>query len=82
MKEVTKHYTNGEITVVWKSGLCQHSTNCWKGLLSVFDPRKSPWINMDGANSERIIEQVMQCPSGALSYFGNKEKPTNSEGDF
>jgi uncharacterized Fe-S cluster protein YjdI len=26
---------------------------------------------MDGANSERIIEQVKKCPSGALSYLTN-----------
>jgi uncharacterized Fe-S cluster protein YjdI len=66
-----KKYSNGEITVIWKPGLCQHSTNCWKGLINVFDPRKKPWINMDGANSERIIEQVKKCPSGALSYLAN-----------
>lgn len=66
-----KEYSNGEITVIWKPGLCQHSTNCWKGLINVFDPRKKPWINMDGAGSERIIEQVKKCPSGALSYLAN-----------
>lgn len=71
MKEITKHYTNGEVTVVWRSGLCQHSTLCWKGLLAVFDPRKHPWINMDGAETANIIKQVTQCPSGALSYFVN-----------
>lgn len=73
MKEVTKHYTNGEVTVVWKNGLCQHSTKCWKGLRDVFDPQKSPWINMQAAETQHIIEQVKQCPSGALSYFMNKE---------
>jgi hypothetical protein len=26
---------------------------------------------MDGADSEKIIEQVRKCPSGALSYFLN-----------
>lgn len=65
---MTKHYTKGDLTVVWKPDICQHSTICWKGLLSVFDPRKSPWIDMDGADAERIREQVRQCPSGALSF--------------
>ena len=32
MKSVTKEYTNGEVTIVWKNELCQHSTKCWKGL--------------------------------------------------
>jgi uncharacterized Fe-S cluster protein YjdI len=65
---MTKHYTKGDLTVVWKPQLCQHSTICWKGLIDVFDPRKSPWVNMDGVEAERIIEQVKQCPSGALTY--------------
>lgn len=28
---------------------------------------------MDGAPTERIIEQVKQCPSGALSFIMNEE---------
>jgi len=74
-----KKYSNEEISVIWKPGLCQHSTNCWKGLINVFDPRKKPWINMDGDTSERIIEQVKKCPSGALSYFENSSTNTESE---
>ncbi|MFN7313221.1 MAG: (4Fe-4S)-binding protein [Bacteroidota bacterium] len=73
MKESTKQYTNGEITVVWQPEVCIHSTLCWKGLGDVFNPTKRPWINMDGAQTEAIIEQVKKCPSGALSYFKNNE---------
>lgn len=72
-KQIVKEYTNGEITVVWKPDVCIHSTKCWKGLLNVFDPRKKPWVNMEGAPTERIIKQVAQCPSGALSYYSNNE---------
>ncbi len=64
---MTKHYTKGDVTVTWKPNLCAHSKICWQGLKEVFDPRKSPWINMDGADVEKIIEQVKKCPSGALS---------------
>lgn len=70
-KEITKEYTNGEITVVWKPKVCTHSTKCWKGLLNVFDPRKRPWIDMDGSTSERIMQQIDACPSKALSYRKN-----------
>jgi len=73
MRDVTKHYTKDGLTVIWKSGLCIHSTNCWRGLGEVFDPQVNPWINMDGADKERIIEQVKKCPSGALSYTIDKE---------
>lgn len=65
---MTKHYTKGDLTVVWKPDLCRHSMICWKGLIEVFNPKASPWINMDGAEAEKIIEQVKKCPSGALSY--------------
>jgi len=71
---LTKTYTNGEITVVWKPGLCRHSTICWKeatGLPSVFNPRIKPWINMTGSDTESIRLQVIKCPSGALSYLLN-----------
>ena len=73
MSKETFNYTNGEVTVVWKPKLCQHSKNCWKGLTDVFDPRKRPWIKMEGASTEKIVEQVKKCPSGALSFFMNKE---------
>ena len=77
MAQKTFKYSNGQITVVWKPELCQHSTICWKGLLQVFNPNEKPWINMNGASTERIIEQVRKCPSGALSYYLNDEKVEN-----
>jgi len=74
MPQKTFKYTNGEVTVVWKPEICQHSTICWKGLIQVFNPNEKPWIKMDGASTERIIEQVKKCPSGALSYIMNNEE--------
>jgi uncharacterized Fe-S cluster protein YjdI len=74
MDEITKHYKREHITVVWKPNQCIHSTICWKGLAEVFNPRKRPWINMEGAELERIIKQVKNCPSGALSYFEDTEE--------
>lgn len=62
-----KTYTNDDVTVVWQSELCIHCGNCAKGLPQVFKPRERPWINLENASSEEIIEQVGKCPSGALS---------------
>ena len=68
-----KRYTNVDITVVWKPETCIHSTLCWKGLIKVFNPKERPWVNMQGATTDKIVEQVSKCPSGALSYFYNSE---------
>ncbi|MCK6641174.1 MAG: (4Fe-4S)-binding protein [Bacteroidia bacterium] len=74
-QNLTKHYTNGEITIVWKPGMCTHSTKCWKGigaLPEVFNPAERPWIKPEGASSERIIEQIEMCPSKALTWKKNE----------
>ncbi len=34
---------------------------------------------MNGASTEQIIEQVRKCPSGALSYYLNKEQPEEAD---
>lgn len=73
MKDVKKEYSNGEVTVVWQSGLCTHSANCVRGLPRVFNTRKSPWVNVEGASTEEIKAQVDKCPSGALTYYMNKK---------
>jgi uncharacterized Fe-S cluster protein YjdI len=73
VKAITKKYTNGEVTIVWKSDLCIHSAICFKGLPEVFDPRRRPWIVPEDSTTDKIIEQVKKCPSGALSYYLNQE---------
>jgi putative redox protein len=66
--EAEKHiYTNGELSVAWKPGLCKHAARCATQLQQVFDPKARPWVNMDGATSKEIEEQVARCPTGALS---------------
>ena len=72
-KPTVKEYTNGEITVVWQPEKCIHSTLCFQGLPEVFDPKARPWVNIEGASSDKIMEQVKRCPSGALSYYTNDD---------
>jgi len=62
----TIKYGNEDITVLWKPEFCQHSTRCWKQLPQVFKPSQKKWIDPNGAPPERIHEQVLRCPSGAL----------------
>lgn len=80
MEENIKKYTRDGITVLWKPDLCIHSTKCWKGLVQVFNPRSRPWVNMEGAPVSSIIEQVAQCPSGALSYIKTTTETESATG--
>jgi uncharacterized Fe-S cluster protein YjdI len=73
MKSVIKKYSNDDITVVWNPAKCIHSAICFKGLPQVFDPSKKPWVNIQGADTEKIIDQVNACPSGALSFLKNEK---------
>ena len=76
MTEITKKYSNEDITIVWKPSVCIHSTLCWKGekgLRTVFNPAEKPWIKPEGATTNEIIERVNNCPSGAISFYYNNE---------
>lgn len=79
MKDITKTYTNGEVTIVWKPSLCIHSGNCFTGLGEVFHPQDLPWITPQHATTEKIVAQVKKCPSGALGYYMNNEGPSTGE---
>lgn len=77
MKEskIVKKYSNGEVTVVWEPSKCIHSGDCVRGLPAVFDVNARPWVNVEGANAQQLINQVNQCPSGALSIMEEDNKP-------
>lgn len=74
MKDITKKYSNGEVTIVWKPALCIHSRNCFTGLGEVFHPQDLPWITPQHALTDKIVAQINKCPSGALSYYMNNEE--------
>ncbi len=76
MKEIIKRYTNDEVTVVWQPAKCIHAKKCAEGLPKVFNPNNRPWIQLDHADNEEIIEQVKACPSGALSLETQQETNT------
>jgi putative redox protein len=60
---------NDERTFSFEVELCQHATHCFTQLPEVFNPAIRKWVNPFGAPTERIIEQVKKCPSGALSFL-------------
>jgi uncharacterized Fe-S cluster protein YjdI len=60
-------YTNGEITIIWKPNLCIHAGICVKTLPKVYHPKDKPWITIENATSEELINQVQLCPSKELT---------------
>jgi uncharacterized Fe-S cluster protein YjdI len=75
----SKEYTNGEVTVTWEPEKCIHSAICVKGLPDVFKPNEKPWIKIDAASTEAIVNQVKQCPSGALGFYMTNENDKTAE---
>jgi uncharacterized Fe-S cluster protein YjdI len=76
----TKEYSNGEMTIIWEPGKCFHSGVCTKMLPKVYRPEERPWIQIENATTEELKDQVSQCPSGALTYYMNKEgKPKSAD---
>jgi CDGSH-type Zn-finger protein len=61
-------YVGKRITIHDNRGICAHAGVCTDRLKTVFRMGKEPWIDPDGASVEEIIETVVKCPSGALSY--------------
>ena len=72
--EITKYYSNGEITIVWKPHFCTHVAYCFTELPEVFNPDDKPWINPYGASTKKIIRQVERCPTEALTFFYNNRQ--------
>jgi uncharacterized Fe-S cluster protein YjdI len=72
--DITRTYTNGEITIVWKAQKCTHRGDCVKNNRDVFKPKERPWVKPLNSTTDKIIETVQKCPSGALTYFFNNCK--------
>lgn len=74
-----KEYTNNEVTIVWEPDKCIHSGICVRGLPNVFRPKVRPWLRIEGASTEELVNQVKQCPSGALSFYMNDVEDETTE---
>lgn len=69
MKIKANEFSNKEITVTYDAFKCSLSGVCIKQLANVFRDSVIPWVDIDGESTEKIIEQIKKCPSGALDYY-------------
>lgn len=67
-------FSNAEITVTYKPKCCSNAELCAKQLSNVFRSSVIPWINLDGAQTDTIVNQIKKCPSGALQYHLNQKE--------
>ena len=67
-------FSNDDITVTYEPCLCIHAEKCARELSSVFRTSVIPWINLDGTETDRVIEQIKRCPSAALKFHSNNKE--------
>lgn len=69
-----KNYVGKHVTVHDNRAICSHAAECIRNLPPVFRLRERPWIYVDGADLDAVVETVKKCPSGALSYSIGEEE--------
>jgi len=72
-------YTGPLLDVTYDREICEHAAECVRGMPSVFDTHKKPWIdprNADTAeHAEHLREVVGRCPSDALEIAEHATAP-------
>ena len=62
-------FSNDKISVTYEPRCCANAGICALQLSDVFRKSVIPWIDLEGAQTDKIICQINKCPSGALSYY-------------
>src|SRR6476659_8763604 len=52
-----QEYQSAKLVVRYDPAICIHSGECVRGLPSVFNVSKTPWIDVTGASGAAVIEQ-------------------------
>jgi len=61
-------YWGTGIEVSFDLGRCIHVGECLLTLPEVFELKRRPWIDADGAEPNVVADTILRCPSGALQY--------------
>lgn len=74
MSQNVKTYESESIKVYFKPDVCEHAAECVRGLPSVFNVKKRPWVSPQNATPEEIMSVIDRCPSKALTYQQKNEQ--------
>lgn len=67
-------YKDRSVSVTFDAKRCINSQLCAKGLSSVVRNSILPWNDVEASESQRILNQIKKCPSGALKASVNKKE--------
>lgn len=73
-----KTYYGPIIDVSFDGQVCQHAGECVRGMPTVFDTGKRPWIDPGNADDDALADHlravVGSCPSGALQIVEHESQ--------
>lgn len=61
-----RRYAGEAVDITYSLKRCIHAESCIRNLSTVFDPKRRPWIDANGAAADEVTRVVATCPSGAL----------------
>jgi uncharacterized Fe-S cluster protein YjdI/CDGSH-type Zn-finger protein len=68
MSDKVRHYSDDKIDISYDARRCIHAAECVRGLPTVFDAARRPWILATAADADAIASVIEKCPSGALHF--------------
>ena len=66
--DIVRRYADNAIEISYDAHRCIHAAECIRGLPTVFDTERRPWIDPSGAGPDEIANVIARCPSGALHF--------------
>ncbi|MCB9627661.1 MAG: CDGSH iron-sulfur domain-containing protein [Sandaracinaceae bacterium] len=67
-KKHLKTYPGASVDVTWNKPLCIHVGECGRAEGELFTAGHDPWCTPDVSSAEDVVDVVLRCPTGALSY--------------
>jgi CDGSH-type Zn-finger protein/uncharacterized Fe-S cluster protein YjdI len=71
-------YEGTQVDVDWDERLCIHIGECGRADDELFVAGRKPWCQPDLADTERLLEVVKRCPTGALTARRKDGAPTEA----